>query len=90
VIGVVPKTVPGVSSDITVHLAAPSEVGKYRVYWRLETPSGEQFGPTIWVEIIVKVPSKKLEDMSAEELREQVKALQKENTELKNQQNKKT
>ncbi|MBN1954331.1 MAG: hypothetical protein JW900_04685 [Anaerolineae bacterium] len=44
---------PGATVDVSVNLAAPDAPGNYRGDWRLETPDGLQFGPNIYVRIVV-------------------------------------
>jgi next to BRCA1 gene 1 protein len=35
--------------DIAVDFCAPARAGRYHSYWRLASPSGEKFGPRVWV-----------------------------------------
>jgi hypothetical protein len=50
---------PGESVDLSVELVAPVDAGKYRGYWNLRTPRGQEFGigedadNAFWVEISV-------------------------------------
>jgi len=49
----VPTTAPNDTADISVSLVAPSAPGTYQSYWRMRNASGEFFGPTIWILIVV-------------------------------------
>ena len=51
----VPAADPDVNVDISVNLVAPSEAGEHTSYWRLQTPDGARFGPTVFVTINVVV-----------------------------------
>lgn len=48
---------PGINTDLTVNLTAPATPGTYRGDWRLQTPDGTQFGPQIYLEIVVVAPT---------------------------------
>jgi hypothetical protein len=50
----IPATTPGSSADIGVAMTAPSTPGTYQSYWRLRNPSGQLFGPEVWVRIRVE------------------------------------
>jgi murein DD-endopeptidase MepM/ murein hydrolase activator NlpD len=51
-IGVTPAA-PGQTADLTYTMQAPAGPGTYRSYWRLRSPQGVYFGPTIWVDVRV-------------------------------------
>ncbi|MCB9791021.1 ricin-type beta-trefoil lectin domain protein [Candidatus Nomurabacteria bacterium] len=44
---------PGEEVDISVDLVAPSGVGHYRGYWKMENADGYIFGEVLWVDIDV-------------------------------------
>lgn len=39
--------------DVYLTIKVPSEKGSYRGYWRLVSPQGKHFGPTLWTDITV-------------------------------------
>lgn len=43
---------PGSSVTISVEMEAPKKAGRHVSYWRMRGPSGQPFGPRIWVDII--------------------------------------
>jgi len=47
----------GINADLSVSLTAPAVPGTYRGDWRLETSDGVQFGPQIYLEIVVVAPA---------------------------------
>lgn len=49
----VPPTASGSKAVVLVTLFAPTAPGEYKMYWRMEDPSGNRFGDTIWVRIKV-------------------------------------
>jgi hypothetical protein len=49
----VPTTAQGDTADISVNLTAPATRGTYTGHWRMRRPSGEAFGTSIFVRIIV-------------------------------------
>jgi hypothetical protein len=49
----VPVTEPGETTDISVHLTAPTTPGAYISRWRMRGPDGESFGTLTYVQIIV-------------------------------------
>jgi len=63
-VGMVPPTEPGQDCTVSVDLRSPAYSGNFRVYWRLETKDGFQFGPTIWVDITVTDGSNDAEEVS--------------------------
>ena len=50
-------TPPNNLVDVGVPLTAPAEPGTYKGYWQLQAPDGSRFGPRVFVEIVVVVPS---------------------------------
>jgi hypothetical protein len=61
---------PGETVDLSVDLISPKSAGKYRGYWRLSTPGGQEFGlgsgadNPFWVEIRVIEADKYVYDFS--------------------------
>lgn len=53
----IPATAAGANVDIGVTMDAPSAAGTYTGYWRMQSPSGELFGQTCSVSIVVASPS---------------------------------
>jgi hypothetical protein len=45
---------PNETVEVTVVLTAPSEVGKYRSYWRMANIAGANFGEFFFVDIVVR------------------------------------
>jgi len=50
----VPPTASGGKAVVLVTLFAPTAPGEYKMYWRMQDPSGNRFGDTIWVWIKVE------------------------------------
>jgi hypothetical protein len=53
----VPTTAAGANVDIGVTMYAPSTPGTYTGYWRMKSPSGQVFGQTSSVRIVVSSPA---------------------------------
>ncbi len=53
----VPYTVPGATADLLVPMTAPSIPGVYVGNWRLQTPNGQHFGVTVFVNINIIPPA---------------------------------
>ncbi len=51
--GLLADVSPGGTAEISVNLAAPSNVGTYRGYWRLMNTAGQYLGDIVYVEIKV-------------------------------------
>jgi hypothetical protein len=51
----VPPTVAGATADLTLTFVAPGEAGTYASIWRLSSPEGTLFGPTLTLSIEVRV-----------------------------------
>ena len=47
----VPGTAVNATVDVSVSMTAAGATGTHRGYWRLRSPQGVYFGPTIWVEL---------------------------------------
>jgi hypothetical protein len=43
---------PGSAVTISVEMESPKKFGRHVSYWRMHGPSGQPFGPRIWVDII--------------------------------------
>jgi hypothetical protein len=55
----VPPTAAGEAVDLAVTLWAPAEVGAYANLWRLRSPEGDLFGPTLPLTIYVEALAQK-------------------------------
>jgi len=53
----VPTTAPDAQVDISVSMTAPAVPGTYRSNWQLQDPSGEAYGGTFYVQIVVEGPA---------------------------------
>ncbi|KAL6073065.1 Next to BRCA1 protein 1 protein, variant 2 [Balamuthia mandrillaris] len=54
---IVPPTKAGDTTLISVPMEAPLEAGNYVGHWRLTTRNGQSFGPRLWMDITVVLPS---------------------------------
>jgi len=66
---IVPSIEPRQHVDIALDCQSPKQPGKYVCYWRLASPSGQQFGVKIWVTVITE--KSKEEEMKLAKLREE-------------------
>jgi peptidoglycan hydrolase-like protein with peptidoglycan-binding domain len=53
-----PRLEPGDSVPVQLELTAPSSYGIYSSYWRLQSASGEPFGPVFTVKVSPSVPAR--------------------------------
>ena len=52
----VPPTAAGSTVDVSVNMVAPTTPGTYRGNWRLRSDTGQLFGTTVYVRIVVPSP----------------------------------
>jgi hypothetical protein len=52
-----PAVAPGQTADVTVPMVAPGAPGTYRGDWQMTNPSGQPFGPKVWVLVTVGPPA---------------------------------
>lgn len=48
---------PGLTTDVSVNLTAPTTPGTYRGNWQLQAPDGTRFGSVVYVQIVVPAPA---------------------------------
>ena len=44
---------PGEEVDVAVEMVAPTDLGRYLGYWRLQGPRGRKFGQRVWCHVQV-------------------------------------
>jgi len=52
----VPATASGSTADVAVNLVAPNTPGTYRGTWRLKSDTGQVFGSSVYVQIVIPSP----------------------------------